>query len=101
MNREQAKEKLPIILAFIEGKQIQTKNEHTYEWVDIIGLNSFFDNREPVSNYRVKPESREFWIEEAPYHELQLRTINLDDSGKPRQRLWSGSTYIKVREVIE
>ena len=54
MTREEAKELLPIIKAFAEGKVIQCKNCITNEWRD-------FD--EPAfnglpDNYRIKPEPK-------------------------------------------
>ena len=56
MTREQAKELLPIIKAFAEGKEIQYKN-FLDEWTDIEeneGL-SFIC---PPSDYRIKPKSQ-------------------------------------------
>lgn len=52
MTREQAKELLPIIQAFAEGKTIQCKSSIRDEWRDF---------EEPVfngspDNYRIKPE---------------------------------------------
>ncbi len=53
MTREEAKEMLPIIKAFCEGKQIQFLFD---EWKDIdeIGIREFLENPEL---YRIKPES--------------------------------------------
>ena len=56
MTREQAKELLPIIQAFAEGKHIQWRN-HCKNWIDIDerdGLNTEF----PLSIYRIKPEPK-------------------------------------------
>ena len=56
MTREQAKEILPIIQAFAEGKKIQYRN-HSDEWMDIKeneGL-SFICN---PSYYRIKPQQK-------------------------------------------
>lgn len=52
MTREEAKEMLPIIKAFCEGKQIQFLFD---EWKDIdeIGIREFLENPEL---YRIKPE---------------------------------------------
>lgn len=68
MTREEAKELLPIIQAFAEGKVIQCKNCITNEWRD-------FD--EPVfsglpDNYRIKPEPkyRPFETKEECWHEM-------------------------------
>lgn len=54
MNRNQAKELLPIIQAYAEGKQIQFLfNE--WEDVDEIGTREFLENPEL---YRIKPEPK-------------------------------------------
>ena len=56
MTREQAKELLPVIQAFAEGKHIQWRN-HCKNWIDIDerdGLNTEF----PLSIYRIKPEPK-------------------------------------------
>ncbi len=54
MTRERAKELLPIIQAYAEGKQVQT----------LIG-NSWDDISDPDfyahTKYRIKPEPREWW----------------------------------------
>ena len=68
MTREEAKELLPIIKAFAEGKVIQCKNCITNEWRD-------FD--EPAfnglpDNYRIKPEPqyRPFKSQEECWNEM-------------------------------
>lgn len=53
MNIEQAKELLPIIQAFAEGKPIEFKN-YTGEWVESKQL-AF---NKPIENYRIKPEPK-------------------------------------------
>ena len=56
MTREEAKELLPIMQAFAEGKHVQWRN-HCKNWIDIDerdGLNTEF----PLSVYRIKPEPK-------------------------------------------
>lgn len=56
MTRKEAKELLPIIQAFADGKHIQWRN-HCKNWIDIDerdGLNTEF----PLSVYRIKPEPK-------------------------------------------
>ena len=70
MTREQAKELLPIIKAFAEGKEIQYKN-FLDEWTDIEeneGL-SFIC---PPSDYRIKPQQkyRPFETKEECWNEM-------------------------------
>jgi hypothetical protein len=57
MTRNDAKELLPIITAFAEGKTIQIKSTHG--WEDLKPSVSFVDD---PSNYRIKPEPRRFWV---------------------------------------
>ena len=54
MTREEAKELLPIIQAFAEGKVIQFKSSITNEWRD---FNEPAFNGLP-DNYRIKPEPK-------------------------------------------
>ena len=55
MNREQAKELLPIIQAFADGKEVQLKK--TDGWV---ALKDPLWNLSPT-NYRIN-QAREFWV---------------------------------------
>ena len=57
MKRQQAKEFLPIIKAFAEGKTIQYYTNLTPHWIDIDpdGTVNFSDY---PSNYRIKPEPK-------------------------------------------
>jgi hypothetical protein len=73
MNRQEAKELLPIIQAFTEGKTIQyfceSKNPH---WIDIKS-NENVDFNDNISNYRIKPEPkyRPFANKEECWQEMQ------------------------------
>lgn len=53
MNRQQAKDLLPIIQAFAEGKTIEYKNLYK-KWIEV--KNPSFD--EPCTEYRIKPEPK-------------------------------------------
>ena len=72
MNRQQAKELLPIIQAFAEGKVIQVKGLnnrwHDYYNNETTQLNFSFDPQ----NYRIKPEPkyRSFKDKEECYNEM-------------------------------
>lgn len=70
MNREQAKELLPIIQAFAEGKTVQTINENG-EWITCSCINFEF-NSSPKS-YRIKsePKYRPFKDVEECWQEMQ------------------------------
>ena len=56
MNRQQAKELLPIIQAFAEGKTIERKGilDNESKWCEVL-LPTF---NAAISNYRIKPESK-------------------------------------------
>lgn len=58
MNKETAKDYLPLLQALAEGKVLQYK--HMGDWADT----SVCDFYHPASSYRIKPEPREFtvWI---------------------------------------
>lgn len=61
MDAQRAKELLPIIQAFADGKQIQFKSvcKNKWEWKDVEDP-QWFDRNE----YRVKPEPKEVWVNE-------------------------------------
>ena len=58
MNRERAKELLPIIQAFAEGKEIQVYNKIKGEWFDSSDIPSFSCG----IDYRIKPEPKYVWL---------------------------------------
>ena len=68
MTREEAKEYLPIMQAFAEGKQIQYLDDHGF-WNDIKTCVSFDYN---ISCYRIKPEIkyRPFETQEECWQEM-------------------------------
>ena len=70
MNRERAKELLPIIQAFAEGKEIEASaksNGKAGGWVNV-KTGSIFEEQFPANtmDYRIKPEPREFWLNISP-----------------------------------
>jgi hypothetical protein len=65
MDRERAKELLPIIQAFAEGKAIQWRWRTHTPWLPVLCLGDLFDTE--GFEYRIKPEPskpREWWINE-------------------------------------
>ena len=66
MTREEAKELLPIIQAFAEGKTIQTLNEG--KWCDLYNI----DFKKSIDKYRIKPEPkyRPFKSQEECWNEM-------------------------------
>lgn len=87
MTPERAKELLPIIQAYAEGKTIQWKSSDG-TWRDDLG----FDPSEAFE-YRIKSEPREWWIWNSPDGELLCREIY------PHEEM--NRAAIKVREVLE
>ena len=68
MNRERAKELLPIIQAFAEGKDIQFRYyKEGYEWADM-RKDDRFTATFPAEDYeyRIKPEPMEIWVNVYP-----------------------------------
>ena len=55
MTREEAKELLPILKAFAEGKPIQDKIEGLTDWVDTDEINLEYEGQK--IKHRIKPES--------------------------------------------
>lgn len=72
MTREQAKELLPVIQAFAEGKIIQSKIHYKTEWIDIEKDDEASFNT-TLCDYRIKPEAkyRPFKTREECWQEMQ------------------------------
>ena len=68
MTREEAKELLPIIQAFAEGKHIQWCN-HCNNWIDVDERDGLYTEF-PSSVYRIKPEYRPFKSQEECWSEM-------------------------------
>ena len=70
MTREEAKELLPVIKAFAEGKEIQYRNSFN-EWIDIKKNEGLSFIKTPL-DYRIKPESkyRPFKTQEECWQEM-------------------------------
>ena len=70
MTREEAKELLPIIKAFAEGKEIQYRNSFN-EWIDIKKNEGLSFIKTPL-DYRIKPEPkyRPFKSQEECWNEM-------------------------------
>ena len=82
MNRERAKELLPIIQAFADGEDVQSDRiGERYVWRDrdeFVGTGL---------HWRIKPKPREWWMDPSDGELLQ-------QDRKP------GGGFIKVREVL-
>jgi len=95
MNRERAKQLLPIIEAFANGEDIQARSSGVAStWKDVIGNPEWLDSCE----YRIEPKPREWYIakkdipESGNYgHRVYLTTCDHSDN----------SEFIHVREVLD
>ncbi len=92
MNKDNAKDYLPLVQALADGKVIQHRGVNGWYSVDAPSFDS------PASDYRIKPEPREFWVNRYP---------NGNESGKCLTRheaegvAISGAVQVCYREVIE
>ena len=86
MTREEAKELLPVIKAFAEGKPIQDKIEGVTDWVDTDEINLEYEGLK--IKHRIKPEPKyrpfktqeECWNEMLKHHPLGwLRSKRIKD----------------------
>jgi len=91
MNRERAKELLPVFKAFAEGKDIEFMDFFSGEWMT--AQVPFWSNK---TDYRIKPEQREFYLTLDQYE----RVVAIDGAFIDKVK-GCALTQIKVREVIE
>jgi len=66
MTPERAKELLPIIQAYAEGKYIQARDEATDLWFDVSSEDIYFEN--DYIEYRIKPEPKVIYVNEYKNH---------------------------------
>ena len=98
MNRDRAKELLPIIEAFANGEEVEIRHANCRTWVDVTATNFTNDNE-----YRIKPKAREFWLcaswpnpKTSDYAVYPIKNAFGDD-----EILYDHyDSYIKVREVL-
>ena len=81
MNRERARELLPIIQAFADGEDIQCCTD------GIVWSDSMYPMWRPYEEYRIKPKPREGWVLRGTLYE-QPAKMYPDD-------------WIKVREIVD
>ena len=74
ITREEAKELLPIMQAFVEGKQIQDKIEGLTDWVDTNGIILEFNGKKMQHRIKPGPEYRPFKNKEECWNEMLKHT---------------------------
>lgn len=70
MTREEAKELLPIIQAFVEGKQIQDAIEGLTDWVDTDEINLEYEGQKIKHRIKPEPKYRPFETKEECWQEM-------------------------------
>ena len=70
MTREEAKELLPIIQAFVAGKQIQDAIEGLTDWVDTDEINLEYEVQKIKHRIKPEPEYRPFNSQEECWNEM-------------------------------
>ena len=70
MTREEAKELLPIIQAFVAGKQIQGTIEGLKGWIDVDEINLEYDGQKIKHRIKPEPKYRPFKTQEECWNEM-------------------------------
>ena len=70
MTREEAKELLPIIQAFVAGKQIQYEIEGLTDWVDTDEINLEYEGQKIKHRIKPEPKYRPFKTQEECWNEM-------------------------------
>ncbi len=98
MTKERAKELLPIIQAYAEGKKIQVES-HNYKWFDVTELDDDFESL----NYRIKPEYNEIFKLKSMLEEnhIPFEWIEHNDLRNGYQICYPGKDGKCVCSVIE
>jgi len=94
MNRERAKELLPIIQAFADGKSIQLRRNYADGWEDLCSPANF---NNIGFEWRIKPEPRVFWINPSDRSQSPAWWLTQEEyeSGN-----WDTKGYIKTIEDL-
>lgn len=71
MTREEAKELMPIIQAFAEGKAIQDKIEGLTDWYDTDEINFEYNGEKIIHRIKPEPKYRPFKTQEECWEEMQ------------------------------
>lgn len=99
MNKETAKDYLPLVQALAEGRVIQEAfvtfgDPRGISWRDIVGDTTLTGSPEC---YRIKPEPREIWVNEY----VGGARYSWDTETEARENVAAGGITRRYREVIE
>ena len=94
ITREEAKELLPILQAFAEGKQIQDKIEGVTDWVDTDEINFEYEGQKIKHRIKPEPKYRPFETQEECWNEMLKHQPFGWVKSKKSERLFSiGSVF--------
>ena len=93
MTKEEAKELLPIIKAFVEGKQIQDKIEGITDWVDTDEINLEYNGQRLKHRIKPEPKYRPFKTKEECWKEMMKH--------QPFGWIMDESKYVEIVNVYE
>lgn len=96
MNASNAKDYLPLVQALADGKVIQVVDILNGGWIDIHNM----DLMAKASDYRIKPEPREVWINRFPDGHDGLTWYESEEAAH-RAYGHVGAIQVRYREVIE
>lgn len=71
MTREEAKQLLPIIQAFVAGKQLQDTLEGLTDWCDTDEINLEYEGQKIKHRIKPEPKYRPFETKEECWHEIE------------------------------
>lgn len=98
MNASNARDYLPLVQALADGKSLQynvNRSDEAPKWVD----REDFTFDEHVTEYRIKPEPREIWVNRYP-NGMENGIFNTEHAAK-LHRANDTAVQIRYREVIE
>lgn len=95
MNKDNAKDYLPLVQALANGKVIQVEVDG--KWIDMTGEMHFSG---VPSDYRIKPEPREIWVNEWDGNGFVVFATERE-AKEHAKRYGIGHVTTRYREVIE
>jgi hypothetical protein len=95
MNRENAKDYLPLVQALAEGKVIQYFPDESEGWIDCDEVNFMID----VNRFRIKSEPKEVWINR--HIDGRNSHAAYESKAGAEAGMMDGWFSVRYREVIE
>lgn len=98
MNKDNAKDYLPLVQALAEGRVIETRmdvSSGAIQWVDMGGADFCY----PSDCYRIKPEPREVWINR--HISGRISCVAHDSEAEASAGIDDQFTPVRFREVLE